>query len=338
MAHLSGRKLFFYICLCSFLTVMFNYIAFLRIPKLRNKYYQNDKTRIALDERESNAFKTEGRSKSDMSFPPVNKFITASTWLGRLGNQLFIYAAILGTSYKFGYAPYIRPNDPKELLKYIDVKYTGGADLKNLKIFSEAGCCAYDPKIENLSDKVNISLSGHFQSWKYFAGAENFVRENIKLRQSFVAAAKEFLQNANSTMTVFVGVHVRRGDKTSELESKKGNSIAGTDYIFKAMNYFQQVLGPSTTFIVVSDDKTWCLENLSGNNTVHSPFDDPGVDLAILSLCDHVIVTSGTYGWWGAWLAGGRTVFYNRFPRKQSWLASIMVKDDYYPLHWIGMS
>ena len=226
----------------------------------------------------------------------------------------------------------------KELLRYIDVKCIGAGNLENMKIFSEAGCCAYDPKIENLAGEANFSLSGHFQSWKYFAGTETFIKENMKLRQPFVDAAKKFLKKVNNTGCAIVGVHVRRGDKTSQSESKKGNSVAGTDYIFKAMNYFQEVLGNFTTFIIVSDDKKWCSETPTGNNTVLSPFDDPGVDLTILSLCDHVIVTSGTFGWWGAWLAGGKTVFYNGFPGKQSWLASVMIKDDYYPLHWIGMS
>ena len=311
--------------------------AFLTILNTKNKQHKL-KTRTKIDENEFYAFRIEGRSKNDLNVKPSTKFITASTWLGRFGNQLFIYAAILGTSFKFGFRPYIRPRDPKELLRYIDVKYIGGEDLENLKMFSEAGCCAYDQKIEKLSGDANVSLAGHFQSWKYFEGAENFIRENIKLQKPFVEAAKDFLLKVNKTGNVLVGVHVRRGDKTSQSESRKGNSVAGTDYIFKAMRYFKDVSTNSTIFIIISDDKRWCSETLAANNTILSPFDDPGVDLAILSLCDHVIVTSGTFGWWGAWLAGGKTVFYNEFPRKQSWLASVMDKDDYYPLHWIGMS
>ena len=30
----------------------------------------------------------------------------------------------------------------------------------------------------------------------------------------------------------------------------------------------------------------------------------------MLASCDHVIMTVGTYGWWGAYLAGGDVVYY----------------------------
>ena len=292
-----------------------------------------------------------GSSKEDKSFQHIHRshknwietrdattgvFLTATPGRGRLGNQLFVYAALLGISYKRGVIPYLRQNDP--ILKYFDVQFVREKDVKNLKAFSESGCCVYDARVETLSHERNISLSGYFQSWKYFAGAEKHLKTNIKFRETFLNTAKEFLQKENNTQSVFVGVHVRRGDKTNDVERSRGHSVAGPDYFHKAMEYFGHILDTNVTFMVVSDDKEWCHDNINGSNVVYSPFDDPGVDLALLSLCDHVIVSSGTYGWWGAWLSGGRTVFYNGYPRRQSWLASIMSKEDYYPLHWIGLS
>jgi galactoside 2-L-fucosyltransferase 1/2 len=50
-----------------------------------------------------------------------------------------------------------------------------------------------------------------------------------------------------------------------------------------------------------------------------------------------VIVTSGTFGWWGAWLSGGTTVYFKGYPRPESWLASQVSKNDYYPKGWIPM-
>ena len=270
---------------------------------------------------------------------PSSVFLTASTWIGRLGNQLFIYAAVLGISYNRGFTPYIKQDNHIDILKYLEINHVHNDDIENLKVFSEAGCCAYDPRVETLSAETNTSLSGYFQSWKYFAGAEDYVRANVKIRRPFLEAAKEFLQSLKTKKAIIIGVHIRRGDKTSKAEAKKGNSVAGKDYILKAMDYFRKRLENNLiAFIVVSDDQNWCRENINGTDSVHSPFDDPGVDLAILSLCDHVIITAGTFGWWGAWLSGGKVVFYNGFPRENSWLAAQMTKGDYYPLNWVGMS
>ena len=64
--------------------------------------------------------------------------------------------------------------------------------------------------------------------------------------------------------------------------------------------------------IVISDDKRWCKSNINRNNTVISPFNTPYADLALMTLCDHVIITSGTVGWWGAWLSNGNVVYYKK--------------------------
>lgn len=46
-----------------------------------------------------------------------------------------------------------------------------------------------------------------------------------------------------------------------------------------------------------------------------SPFTDPVDDMALMIQCDHVIVTSGSFGWWGAWLSGGTRLYFQGFIR-----------------------
>jgi len=60
-------------------------------------------------------------------------------------------------------------------------------------------------------------------------------------------------------------------------------------------------------------------------------------DLAILSQCNHTIMTVGTYGWWAGYLAGGITVYYKNFPAEGSSFYRIFSKDDFFPPHWIGL-
>jgi len=65
------------------------------------------------------------------------------------------------------------------------------------------------------------------------------------------------------------------------------------------------------------------------------------VDLALLSLADHSIITVGTFSWWAGWLAGGNVIYYGKFPRKDSRLSHAAFSThlkDYYPQDWIPLS
>jgi hypothetical protein len=70
-----------------------------------------------------------------------------------------------------------------------------------------------------------------------------------------------------------------------------------------------------------------------------SDTDTPAVHMAILSACNHSIITGGTFGWWSAYLAGGQCVWYEGYPRPSSLLERryMTSKQDYYLPGWIGM-
>jgi hypothetical protein len=62
-----------------------------------------------------------------------------------------------------------------------------------------------------------------------------------------------------------------------------------------------------------------------------------GVDLAILSSCDAVVVSTGSFGWWAAWLAGKTTVYYDDWPRVGSRMSKPFNATLYWPKTWIPM-
>jgi hypothetical protein len=62
-----------------------------------------------------------------------------------------------------------------------------------------------------------------------------------------------------------------------------------------------------------------------------------GQDLAILSQCNHTIMTVGTYGWWAGYLAGGITIYYKNFPKPGSELSFIFNREEFFPQEWIGL-
>jgi galactoside 2-L-fucosyltransferase 1/2 len=70
------------------------------------------------------------------------------------------------------------------------------------------------------------------------------------------------------------------------------------EYVFNALEYYTTRY-PNAHFIVASDDKSYC-ETLFRDRTniflTPSSF-SPGDDLITLSLCQHSIITGGTFGW-----------------------------------------
>ncbi|ESO08600.1 hypothetical protein HELRODRAFT_110149 [Helobdella robusta] len=65
---------------------------------------------------------------------------------------------------------------------------------------------------------------------------------------------------------------------------------------------------------------------------------DTAVDLAILSACQHVIMTVGTFGWWAGFLSGGTVVYYKNYPSPNTEIGSGFLAEDYYPPNWISMT
>jgi len=49
-------------------------------------------------------------------------------------------------------------------------------------------------------------------------------------------------------------------------------------------------------------------------------------------------MTTGTFGWWGAWLANGTTVYYKNWPTAGSQLEAKIIRSDFFPPSWIAMT
>jgi len=89
-------------------------------------------------------------------------------------------------------------------------------------------------------------------------------------------------------------------------------------------------------FIVCSDDIAWCKTHLSFMGDVSfSEGHDAVQDLAILSKCNHTILTHGSFSWWAAWLAGGDVIYYDRNYADKKRLASEL--ENFFLHEWIAM-
>ena len=77
------------------------------------------------------------------------------------------------------------------------------------------------------------------------------------------------------------------------------------------MDYFRVKYNGNVHFIVVSNDMEWCKTNLKETYISYSSGRfGLEVDMAILTLSDDVIMTEGTFGWWGGFLSRGEVLYY----------------------------
>jgi len=185
-------------------------------------------------------------------------------------------------------------------------------------MFVEDMC--YAPQTEQLPN-ANVSLDGHVHAFKYFVHVESELRRDLTFNDDIMRQARGFINVSTphrwkNVTFVRVFVHVRRTDLAQSATRKDwyGYPLPTADYVNRSMSYFERKF-PRVQFIVLSDDTAWCIKNIvivgddgRQRKVVYSTGHSPYVDLAVASLCDHAVITVGSYGLWAAWFANGITV------------------------------
>lgn len=283
-------------------------------------------------------YRTNDRNQTvplNASFPKFNLTIMST---GKLGNVMFEYASLLGIAHMNNRAAFFPTQSPlvRVFSRISHLLDDATMQPPQYEIVYENNFATYDPKFENLPAK-NVYLLQYFQSWKYFYKIEDQIRKEYTFKQGIRLSAATMLNDlvqgrGNKTK---IGVHVRRGDMLLNNHIRKGYKTAPTSYIFNALNYMREKYRDAV-FIVVTDDFAWCKSTLTSPDVVVSGFADDAVHLALLALCDHVIMTVGTYGWWGGYLSGGDVVYYYNLTENPSQV-DIISPEDHFPPHWIRL-
>ena len=261
---------------------------------------------------------------------------------GRLGNNMFEYASSQAIALRNDLVPLYDTtcaifkifNIPK-----LDSSRKACKDCKNMtyppdKIFLSA--YLYDRGTELLgniskSKNVNVVLYGFWHSWRYFEDIKDKIKSIFQIKSEIKDKALKFLlQNTpvkwiNITF-VYVGVHIRLTDRKQEWN---------INYLKKAISYYTEQF-KNIQFVVCSDVIKQAKKIFpKGNYEVLYSINSRETDLAILASCNHSIITVGTFGWWGAWLAGGQVVYYNGFPPlRPKYFTRKQVQNDYYLPQW----
>ncbi len=286
-----------------------------------------------------------GVEGADDAHPPN---LTCSFGIPGLGNLMFQYASLFGMARSARKRPVV-PQD-LHLLKYFNLTTTilrRKFDKKSrYQTIVEKKASAFDEVLYDaaLTSKHHIELVGYLQSWKYFEGMEDIIRREFGFRQEILHYVNEVMGSlGGGSDTVIVGIHVRRGDLLNSQFSDFGYTVANATYLEHAMTVME-AKHQNIQYLVCSDDIAWAKANIKGSNgrkilfsTNHTAI----VDLAFLAHSDHVIMTVGTFGWWGAWLSGGDVIYYKDYPRTNSKLqrnSFSPTKSDYFPPTWMAMS
>ena len=130
-----------------------------------------------------------------------------------------------------------------------------------------------------------------------------------------------------------VGLHIRRGDMAAQW-SQTFFHVAPAEYFEQALKLYRERYN-NTIFVVVCEpaDLDCVLAQscfAAGDVHVNTRARTAGQDLAILAACNHTIMSVGTFGWWGAYLAGGDVTYY----RPDFSGRPLACETDYYPSRW----
>ena len=250
---------------------------------------------------------------------------------GRLGNQMFQYAALRALSLRTGYEMFL-PN-------HTTIKHDGCYDMTNNKwieykldlldcfdlsypILDDSLPNQYQEQtfeFESFTTSDNTSIEGYFQSYKYFEDFKQEILNDFTFKNHILEKCLAQISNYTNP----VAIHIRRGDYVNH----PGLWNITPEYIQEALSYFSD---DEYTFLIFSDDIEWCKQIfpegvvfIEGNQ-----FED----LCLMSLCDHNVISNSSYSWWGAYLNQNEN---KKIISPKNWFIPAKPLDDLYPNNWI---
>ncbi|CAL4104061.1 unnamed protein product, partial [Meganyctiphanes norvegica] len=244
---------------------------------------------------------------------------------GRLGNVLMEYATLYALSRVYNVSAVVHP-DMKRDLKYFE----------NISLPNMPG--PYNPKdwtvIQSLEKNIlnyaplELAASGLLgphqfliKQWPHEIQLFDLVRDEIRQQftwnkeiwntvQTYIRNVGIMLKKKGKTKPVFIGVHVRRTDYIKFIEQFGGSEMPTTIYFKRAFEYYKNKY-KDAFFIISTDDQDYVNQEfkLYKDDIILTPGMSPQVDMALLTACNHSVITLGTYSFWTGYLTGGEVLY-----------------------------
>ena len=245
-------------------------------------------------------------------------FVTSKN-CGRLGNMIAEYVTVFSYGRKHGKIPVLSGTLQKELLRLFP--------RLSLRRESESGCAprnwtevaASDPyglvpqsrnDTEFAKDK-DVFLTGYPFDGKLYHEFRRDWMPDFRFNSKLMHKVRSFFSSLSAKHgrnSIFIGIHVRRTDQIRHNRFWFSAEPVTAAYYRRAMEHFG-LLFPNIVFVLASDDMDWCEKNIrSVDESMPVAFVEGkgrDFDFAVLSNCNHSIVSVGTFGYFSAYFAGG---------------------------------
>ena len=240
---------------------------------------------------------------------------------GRLGNQMFQYAALRGIAANRGFDWGVPPEGTSGVDEYgcennycmFETFKMTGATEEHQYISNDYPWAVW--KEFHFNEQLfsecpdNVNLDGYFQTEKYFKNVDKELREDFKFQDSIYQPCKEMIDSLGEGRKIFL--HIRRGDPKlpwAYVNLEAAHPVCTWDYYTEALKQFPEDI----PVVVFSDVIEWCKEQefFSPDRFIFSESTDeladgqrvPWTDLCLMSLCTDAIIANSSFSWWGAWL------------------------------------
>lgn len=247
---------------------------------------------------------------------------------GRLGNQLFQYAALRSLSEEKGYKVKIPSQDGRihdgqlSMLRMFnisaeDITKSELASLNNR--YNEPDHMIFDSNFFSISD--NSDIQGFFQSTLYFGKHTGKIVDELIPLEKHRTKGKEYVDSARGNGKI-ISLHLRRGNLVDpsvgcqQLYSMYGlgnvldpRSTYGS-YILKALEHFNDeyrfliFTGGSYKGDINADDIEWCKRSFTSDRFLFSEDTSTIDDFCRIMHCDgHILSPVSSFGWWAAFVS-----------------------------------
>lgn len=209
--------------------------------------------------------------------------IVTCKFAGRLCNNIMQVMTMIGYSKTYN-VPWFIPRQ----YHHKDIFRLGLPLMRGPKSYREY----HDPWSETIGYQEipfhpnGVTLTGFFQSEKYFAHAKD------EINQTFARLNGRLMYTDNYKSVC--SIHIRRGDY---LEYPTRFVTPSVEYIMNAVDVIKSV--GCFNFKIYTDDKKWCEQNFPYDVSKNT---DPIDDLMEMAHCEHNIICASTFGWVPAWL------------------------------------
>jgi len=203
----------------------------------------------------------------------------------------------------------------------------------------------YSNDYKNFNFDNVLFLEGHFESEKYFKNYRNDIKNEFKFKNLESLKKNHCLNEINRENSVSFCIRQNRfiegrGQNTSLNKEKSWKfTLEQINYINKSADYIKSKISDPTFFLWSNDfsnihkDKFNFIYKEVKLNDNEDSLDKRIQHLYLLTQCNHFIVTTSTFNWWGAWLSERKNKIILR-PSDNFFSDFYLNNKDFWPSNW----